>query len=57
MSAKAALTASEAAVNEMKVRQSRMTLRAALLSYGGVTFVNGVAAMVVVYVLWAAGWI
>ena len=34
---------------------SRMPLRSALLSYGGVTFVNGVTAMAVVYVLWAAG--
>ena len=34
---------------------SRMPLRSALLSYGGVTFVNGVTAMAVVYALWAAG--
>ena len=34
---------------------SRMSLKSALISYGGVTFVNGVAAMVVVYVLWAVG--
>lgn len=34
---------------------SRMPLKSALLSYGGVTFVNGVTAMAVVYVLWAAG--
>ena len=34
---------------------SRMSLKAALLSYGGVTLVNGVTAMVVVYVLWTAG--
>ena len=34
---------------------SRMSLKAALLSYGGVTFVNGVTAMAVVYVLWAIG--
>ena len=36
---------------------SRMSLKAALISYGGVTFVNGVVAMAVVYVLWAVGWI
>jgi GntP family gluconate:H+ symporter len=36
---------------------SRMSLRAALISYGGVTFVNGVAAMATVYVLWALGWV
>jgi GntP family gluconate:H+ symporter len=34
---------------------SRMPLKSALLSYGGVTFVNGVTAMVVVYVLWTVG--
>ena len=34
---------------------SRMPLKSALLSYGGVTLVNGVAAMAVVYLLWAAG--
>ena len=34
---------------------SRMSLRAALISYGGVTFVNGVVAMAVVYLLWAVG--
>ena len=34
---------------------SRMSLKAALLSFGGVTLVNGVAAMAMVYVLWAAG--
>ncbi len=34
---------------------SRMSLKAALLSYGGVTLVNGVAAMAAVYVLWAIG--
>ena len=34
---------------------SRMSLKAALLSYGGVTLVNGVTAMAVVYVLWTAG--
>lgn len=36
---------------------SRMSLKAALISYGGVTFVNGVVAMTVVYALWAIGWI
>ena len=34
---------------------SRMPLKSALISYGGVTLVNGVTAMAVVYVLWAAG--
>ena len=34
---------------------SRMSLKAALISYGGVTFVNGVTAMAVVYALWAVG--
>ena len=34
---------------------SRMSLKAALISYGGVTLVNGVTAMAVVYGLWAAG--
>jgi GntP family gluconate:H+ symporter len=34
---------------------SRMPLRSALLSYGGVTLVNGIAAMATVYVLWAVG--
>ena len=36
---------------------SRLPLRAALLSYAGVIFVNGVAAMMVGCVRWAAGWI
>jgi GntP family gluconate:H+ symporter len=31
---------------------SRMSLRAALLSYGGVTLVNGLAAMAAVYGMW-----
>ena len=31
---------------------SRMSLKAALISYGGVTFVNGATAMSVVYALW-----
>jgi GntP family gluconate:H+ symporter len=34
---------------------SRMPLRSALLSYGGVTLVNGVVAMAMVYALWAMG--
>jgi GntP family gluconate:H+ symporter len=34
---------------------SRMSLKAALLSYGGVTLVNGVTAMAAVYTLWAVG--
>ena len=34
---------------------SRMSLKAALLSYGGVTLVNGVTAMAAVYALWAVG--
>ncbi len=36
---------------------SRMPLRSALISFGGVTLVNGVTAMAAVYVLWAMGWI
>jgi gluconate:H+ symporter, GntP family len=36
---------------------SRMPLRSALISYGGVTLVNGVFAMATVYVLWVVGWI
>ena len=36
---------------------SRMSLRSALLSYGGVTLVNGVAAMVAVWTMWVIGWI
>ncbi len=34
---------------------SRMPLRSALFSYGGVTLVNGVTAMAMVYVLWRVG--
>ena len=34
---------------------SRMPLKSALLSYGGVTLVNGVTAMAAVYVLWVVG--
>jgi gluconate:H+ symporter, GntP family len=36
---------------------SRMPLRVALISFGGVTLVNGIVAMAVVYVLWVAGFI
>lgn len=36
---------------------SRMPLRSALIAYGGVTFVNGLVAMAVVYLLWIAGFI
>ncbi len=32
-----------------------MSVNAALVSYGGVTFVNGVVAMAMVYALWVAG--
>jgi hypothetical protein len=32
-----------------------MPLKSALISYGGVTFVNGVVAMAMVYVLWSIG--
>jgi GntP family gluconate:H+ symporter len=34
---------------------SRMPLKSALLSYGGVTLVNGLAAMTMVFILWTAG--
>lgn len=34
---------------------SRMPLNSALMAYGGVTLVNGVVAMAVVYALWAVG--
>jgi GntP family gluconate:H+ symporter len=34
---------------------SRMPVNAALISYGGVTFVNGVVAMAMVYALWTLG--
>lgn len=34
---------------------TRMPLRSALLSFGGVTFVNGVVAMLAIYLMWAAG--
>jgi GntP family gluconate:H+ symporter len=36
---------------------SRMPLRSALISFGGVTLVNGIAAMATVYLMWAIGWI
>ena len=36
---------------------SRMPLKSALLSFGGVTLVNGIAAMAMVYLMWAVGWI
>lgn len=36
---------------------SRMELRAALISYGGVTLVNGVVAMACVYAMWMVGWL
>jgi GntP family gluconate:H+ symporter len=36
---------------------SRMPLKSALISFGGVTLVNGVTAMAAVYVLWVIGWI
>jgi GntP family gluconate:H+ symporter len=36
---------------------SRMPLRSALLSYGGVTFVNGTFAMATVYFMWVIGWV
>jgi gluconate:H+ symporter, GntP family len=34
---------------------SRMPLRSALISFGGVTFVNGVSAMIFTFVLWSFG--
>lgn len=36
---------------------SRIPLKGALISYGGVTLVNGVLAMATVYVMWAVGWL
>lgn len=36
---------------------SRMELKAALVSYGGVTLVNGVVAFGVVYLCWVVGWV
>ena len=34
---------------------SRMSLKGALISFGGVTFVNGCASMAMVYLLWTVG--
>jgi GntP family gluconate:H+ symporter len=34
---------------------SRMPLRSALISFGGVTFVNGVSAMAITFLLWSIG--
>jgi GntP family gluconate:H+ symporter len=34
---------------------SRMPLRSALISFGGVTFVNGVSAMIFTFALWSFG--
>jgi GntP family gluconate:H+ symporter len=34
---------------------SRMPLKEAMISFGGVTLVNGLAAMAAVYAMWAAG--
>ena len=34
---------------------TRMPLRSALISFGGVTFVNGVSAMAITFVLWSFG--
>jgi GntP family gluconate:H+ symporter len=34
---------------------SRMPLNAAMISYGGVTFVGGVVSMMCVYAFWALG--
>jgi GntP family gluconate:H+ symporter len=36
---------------------SKMPLRSALLSYGGVTLVNGVVSMAAVYLMCVLGWI
>jgi len=36
---------------------SRMPLKSALLSYGGVTLVNGIFAFATVYLIWVLGWI
>jgi GntP family gluconate:H+ symporter len=36
---------------------SRMPLRSALVSFGGVTLVNGIVAMAAVYGMWAVGWL
>jgi GntP family gluconate:H+ symporter len=34
---------------------SRMPLRSALISFGGVTFVTGMSAMAITFVLWSVG--
>jgi hypothetical protein len=34
-----------------------MTLRSALIAYGGVALVGGVVSMAVVWTLWAVGWL
>jgi GntP family gluconate:H+ symporter len=34
---------------------SRMSLSAAMISYGGVTFIGGVVSMVCIYFLWVSG--
>lgn len=34
---------------------TRMPLRSALISFGGVTFVNGISAMAITFVLWSLG--
>jgi GntP family gluconate:H+ symporter len=34
---------------------TRMPLRSALVSFGGVTFVNGMSAMAITFVLWSFG--
>jgi GntP family gluconate:H+ symporter len=36
---------------------SRMPLKSALISFGGVTLVNGITAMAAVYAMWVIGWI
>lgn len=36
---------------------SRMSLRSAMISYGGVTLVNGIFAMATIYALWVLGWV
>jgi GntP family gluconate:H+ symporter len=36
---------------------SRMPLKAAMISFGGVTFIGGVVSMLCVYLFWALGWI
>jgi GntP family gluconate:H+ symporter len=34
---------------------SKMNLKSALVSYGGVTLVNGITSMIVVFILWRIG--